>query len=59
LGAADRRLSGRRNVDQLETFLPRCVAETVVERDNLKRWRTSFGRNERRRKLQCGAALSG
>jgi hypothetical protein len=25
--------SGRQKVDQLETFLPRCVGETVVERD--------------------------
>ena len=45
--------SGRRKVDQLEAFFPCCLGETVVERDDLKRWRTSFGRNESRRKLQC------
>ena len=45
--------SGRRKVDHLEAFLPCCVGEAVVERDDLKRWRTSFGRNESRCKLQC------
>ena len=46
------RRSGRRNVDQLEAFLPSCVGETVVERDNLKRRRTAFGGKESRSKLQ-------
>ena len=40
------------DVDQLETFLPRRIGETPVERDQLKRRRTALGCNESRRKLQ-------
>src|SRR5271165_6730679 len=44
--------SGCDNVDQLETFSPRCIAKTLVERDHLKRRGTPFGGKESRRKLQ-------
>jgi hypothetical protein len=52
LSAVDRRRSCRRNIDQLEAFPPRGIGETVVERDDLERRGTSFGRNESRSKLQ-------
>ena len=44
--------SACRKIDQLEAFFSRRLGETVVERDNLQRRRTSFGCNESRRKLE-------
>lgn len=35
-----------RHVDQNEAFPPRCVGETLVERDDLKRCGTTFGSDE-------------
>ena len=54
--ALERRLevwsSGHDDVDQLETFLPRRVGETLVERDHFERRGTALGGKESRRELQ-------
>jgi hypothetical protein len=53
VGALTLTVSSRRdNVDQLETFPPRGVGETLVERDDLKRRRTALGGKESRGKLE-------
>ena len=44
--------SACRKIDQLEAFFSRRLGETVVERDNLQRRRTSFRCNESRGKLE-------
>jgi hypothetical protein len=43
--------STRSHFDQRETFPPRRVGETLVERDDLERGRTAFRGHESCRKL--------